>query len=211
MKYVCYKHSEVKQFTQKLVQFFHFFFVKHKSVYFRDVYKFHSFLFCKKCSFQRPMGMFWMRRHLQKQQMKFTKTKGKPHHHTELIWLPCVVILLSFCSHIYSSSTVICPLHACPARQGSPGRTNSHRRLCSSPTVPLLFPILSPPFPPRPCLHAPPVYLMTWTLIRLEAPWCPVPGASISPSSKVSHAVSHMSWVIENSCPSEISGVKTIK
>lgn len=137
--------------------------------------------------------------------MKSTKTKGKPLHHTALIRLPYVVILLSFHSHIYSSSVVICPVHACAAQQGSPGRTNPHRRLCSSPTVPLPFPILLPLFPPRPCLYAPPVYLMTWTLIKLEAPWCPAPGASISPSSKVSHAVSHMSWVIQNSCHSEIN------
>lgn len=140
--------------------------------------------------------------------MKSTKTKGKPLHHTALIRLPCVVILLSFYSHIYSSSVVICPLHACPAQQGSPGRTNPHRRLCSSPTVSLPFPILPPRFPPQPCLYAPPVYLMTRTLIRLEAPWCPVPGASTSPSCKVSHAVSHMSWVIQNSCPSETNGQK---
>lgn len=153
-----------------------------------------------------PVGMFWTRRHLQKQQMKFTKTKGKPLHHTAVVGLPCVIVLFSFLSHIYSSSAVICPLHACPAQQGSPGRTNPHRRLCSSPTVPLPFPILPPPFPPQPCLYAQPVYLMTWTLIRLEAPWCPAPGASTSPWSKVSHAVSHMNWVIENSCPSEING-----
>lgn len=56
--------------------------------------------------------------------------------HIALTRLPRVVILLSFCSHIYSSSVVICPLHACPARQGSPGRTNPHRRPCSSPTIP---------------------------------------------------------------------------
>lgn len=146
-----------------------------------------------------------MRRYLRKQQMKSTKTN--PLHHPALMQLPCVVILLSFCSHIYSSSVVICPQHACPAQQGSPGRTNPHRRLCNSPTIPLPFPlILPPPFPPRPCLYAPPVYLMTWMLIRPEAPRCPAPGASTSPSSKVSRAVSHMSRVMENSCPSEIKG-----
>lgn len=80
-----------------------------------------------------------MRRHLQKQQMR--STKANPLRPTTLVQLPRVVILLSFCSHIYSSSAVICPLHACPARQGSPGRTNPHRRLCNSPTIPLPFPL----------------------------------------------------------------------
>lgn len=48
-----------------------------------------------------------------------------------------LVFLTAFSSLMYSSSgVVICPLHASPAQQGSPGRTNPHRRVWSSPTIP---------------------------------------------------------------------------
>ena len=58
------------------------------------------------------------------------KTMCKPLFSPSCVWLPCDVILPSFCSHIYSSSgVVIYAPHACPAQRGSPGRTNPHRRV----------------------------------------------------------------------------------
>lgn len=69
--------------------------------------------------------------------------------------------VLLFCCHfvltyIHPPASVICPWHACPAQQGSPGRTNPRRRLCSGPTIPAPSPLPIPLcLPPCPCLYVP--------------------------------------------------------
>lgn len=137
--------------------------------------------------------------------MKSTKTKGKP---LSIIPCSCDCPALLFCFHFVL--TYIHPLRlsalCMPVQhgRGPPGEQTHTAGYAAAEQSPSPFPfplILPPPFPPQHCLCAPPVYLMTWTLIRLEAPWCPAPGASTSPSSKVIHAVSHMSWLIKTSCP----------
>lgn len=106
------------------------------------------FLFWKKCAISFRMLKGWWTCFEQGVTVKNNWCGPKNNeqttlfHHVVHIRLPCVVILPSFCSHIYSSSSVvICPLHACPAQQGSPGRTKPYWRVWSSPTI---------PFPPSP-------------------------------------------------------------
>lgn len=110
---------------------------------------FYRFLFVLKEMFNQLsnreglIDMFWTRHNCQKHRID-QKTMSKP------FFSLCWVGMMAMCcfprrSHIYSSSgMVICPLHACPAQQGSPGRTNPHRQEWTSPTVPLSLPIPSP-------------------------------------------------------------------
>lgn len=128
-----------------------------------------SFLFWKKCAISFQIVKCWWARFEQGVTVKNNWWSVKNNeqttvfHHVVHIRLARVVILASFCSHIYSSSgVVICPLHACPAQQGSPGRTNPFWRVWSSPTIP--FP---PPLP----------------IPTLSASSCPTTSLPICPAS----------------------------
>lgn len=102
---------------------------------------------CRLSNTARLIDVFWTRRHRQKHSIARINNVQTTFffHYVGYVWLPCVVIPPSFCSHIYSSSgAVIYTLHACPAQRGSPGRTNPHRRVKCSPTVAVSLPLPSP-------------------------------------------------------------------
>lgn len=145
------------------------------------------------------IDMFWRRRRRQKHSI-VQKTMSKSLFVSMLGRYDCAVLLFSLhfvltSIHPLAWLSALCmPVQHSRGPPGEQTHTSGYGAVPQSP-LPPLSPLpfcLSPPVPLCPCLYAPPVCLVTWLLIRPEAPQCPVPGASTSLSYKVSRAVSQM-------------------
>lgn len=143
-----------KQFTHKLfsctihlclsVQFMSWMFI--------DFFFYYIFLFVFFLNSEGLKDMFTTSHNSQK--YVYTKNNEQTIYLLSSVCVMCVFIL-SFRSHISSSSgMVICPLHACLAQQGSPGRTNPRCWVWTNPnptphSVCLLLSHYAPAFMPR--------------------------------------------------------------
>lgn len=208
MKYVRHKHPRVSDLHKKLTSAF-FCCKIQMPLCSLSVYRFFfmAYFFWKKSAISFQILKSWRTCFEQGVTDRNTtgvvqKTMSKPtffFHHVVHIWLPpCCYSPFILFSHLFILLHGYLPSACLSSAAGVPRENKPtaagmkyHNHLPLPPPFPPPL-CLPPPVPPCPCLYAPPVCLMSWLLIRPEAPQCPAPGASTSLSYKFSRAVSQM-------------------